>query len=317
MQVHLTYDIEIWADGWTDMESRLPSAFRRLTYGPPPHERGALPLNLQILRDNGLRAVFFVEPLFSYYYGLDALQELVGVIMEADQDVQMHLHPEWLDELPEEIVPRRAKTPMLHSFSLDEQTALLQAAASRLMEAGAPRPTAFRSGNYSANADTLRALARVGFKVDSSINACFDFPYPEKGSAHLLHPSRIEGIAEYPVTVFRDGFGRIRPMQIAACSVPELVQGLTRARDQGLPAATLVSHNFELLSADRRSEDRIITRRFAGLCEWLGRNEAQFQTASFDPSVVPAVMPAWELPQVSPFATAQRYVAQAARRLLH
>jgi len=317
MQVHITYDVEIWADGWTDMGARLPAAFRRLTYGPPPHERGALPVNLQILRDNGVRAVFFVEPLFSYYYGLDALQELVGLIMEAGQDVQMHIHPEWLDELPNEIVPRRKKTQMLHQFSLDEQATILEAAASRLVEAGAPRPTAFRSGNYSANADTLRALARIGVKVDSSINACYDFPYPDKGSTRLLHPSRIEDIAEYPVTVFRDGFGRVRPMQITACSLSELVQGLTRARDQGLPAATLVSHNFELLSADHRSEDRIVTRRFAGLCEWLGRNAAQFPTASFDPSVVPAAAPAWELPRVSRLATAQRYVAQAARRLVH
>lgn len=317
MQVHITYDVEIWADGWTDMGSRLPAAFRRLTYGPPPHERGALPVNLRILRDNGLRAVFFVEPLFSYYHGLDALQELVGLIMEAGQDVQMHIHPEWLDELPNEIVPRRQKTPMLHKFSLDEQTTMLEAAASRLVEAGAPRPTAFRSGNYSANADTLQALARIGFKADSSINACYDFPYPNQDRARLLHPSRIGDIAEYPVTLFRDGFGRMRHMQITACSLAEMVQGLTRARDQGLPAATLVSHNFELLSADRRSEDRIVTRRFAGLCEWLGRNAAQFPTASFDPSVVPAAPPAWELPQVSRLATAQRYVAQAARRLAH
>lgn len=317
MQVHITYDIEIWADGWTDMGARLPEAFRRLTYGPAPRERGALPLNLQLLNDNGLRGVFFVEPLFSFYYGLDALQEMVGLIMEAGQDVQMHLHPEWLDELPEEIVPRRKKTRMLHEFSLDEQTALLEAAAVRLVQAGAPRPTAFRSGNYSANADTLRALARIGVKADSSINACFDFPYPDGGGARLLYPSRIEGVAEYPVTVFRDGFGRMRPMQITACSLSEMVQGLTQARDQGLPAATLVSHNFELLSADRRSEDRIVTRRFAGLCEWLGRNAAQFPTASFDPSVVPAAPPAWELPQVSRLATAQRYAAQAARRLVH
>lgn len=317
MQVHLTYDIEIWADGWANMEASLPRAFRRLTYGPLPHERGALPVNLQILRDNGLRGVFFVEPLFSYYYGLGPLQELVGLIMEAGQEVQMHIHPEWLDELPNEIVPRRKKTQMLHQFSLDEQTAMLETAAGRLVEAGAPRPTAFRSGNYSANADTLRALARIGFNVDSSFNACFDYPYPHKGSARLLHPSRIEDIAEYPVTLFRDGFGRMRPMQITACSLSELKHGLTSARSQGLPAATLVSHNFELLSADRLSEDRIVTRRFTGLCEWLGRNATQFPTGSFDPSVIPLAPPAWQLPQVSQLATAQRYVAQAARRLVH
>ena len=53
-----------------------------------------------------------------------------------------------------------------------------------------------------------------------------------------------------------------------------------RAPDHRLPAATLVSRNVELLSVDRRNEDRHVTRRFAGLCEWLGRNTAQFPTAS-------------------------------------
>lgn len=25
MQVHFTYDVEIWVDGWTDLEVRLPT----------------------------------------------------------------------------------------------------------------------------------------------------------------------------------------------------------------------------------------------------------------------------------------------------
>lgn len=80
MQVHFTYDVEIRVDGLTDKGGRLHAAFRRLTYGPPPHERGALPVNPRIFRDNGLRAVFLVEPLFSYY-GSDAWQERIGLIM--------------------------------------------------------------------------------------------------------------------------------------------------------------------------------------------------------------------------------------------
>jgi hypothetical protein len=76
MQVHFTDDVEIRADDWTDRSGRLFAAFRRLPYGPPRHQGGAL----QISRDNGQRAVFFVEPLFSYDCGLDTLQELIGLI---------------------------------------------------------------------------------------------------------------------------------------------------------------------------------------------------------------------------------------------
>lgn len=33
MQVHFTYDVEIWIDGWTDMGARLVAALRRFGFG--------------------------------------------------------------------------------------------------------------------------------------------------------------------------------------------------------------------------------------------------------------------------------------------
>lgn len=64
MQVHLTYDIEIRFNSWTDWKGRSFVAFPRLPHGPLPHQR---------------RAVVLVEPLFSNDYGLDNLQELTGL----------------------------------------------------------------------------------------------------------------------------------------------------------------------------------------------------------------------------------------------
>lgn len=57
MQVHFTYDVEIWGNGWPGKAGPWPAAFRRFTYGPLPREREALPVNLHFLRDNAMRAV--------------------------------------------------------------------------------------------------------------------------------------------------------------------------------------------------------------------------------------------------------------------
>ena len=159
MDVHLTFDIEVWCGGgWKNLDEKFPAAFRRYVYGPLPKETGALPLNLQILREHGLEAIFFVEPLFSLRFGLAPLQEIVHLLHENGQEVQLHLHPEWADELAVPLVPKRKKTAHLHAFGLDDQRTLIAAAASRLEEAGAERPSAFRAGNFSMNGDTLTAL---------------------------------------------------------------------------------------------------------------------------------------------------------------
>ncbi|MDR1855407.1 MAG: hypothetical protein LBR05_10955 [Azoarcus sp.] len=312
MRVHLTYDVEIWCDGWKRLQEKFPPAFQRYVYGP---QNGALPLNLAILRDCGLKAVFFVEPLFSFCFGLAPLQEIVGLIREAGQEVQLHLHPEWLDEMPTPLLPARAKTRRLHDLAPEEQTLLLRHASERLVEAGAARPNAFRAGNFAIGDGTLAALAANGFEVDSSVNASYPFDYPVESDARRWYCSRLGGIAEFPVTQFRDGFGKRRHMQITACSSREMIQALQRYDELGLRDATLVSHNFELLTPDRGKIDAIARRRFETLCAWLGKNAARFPCAPFDAAAAPVTPPTWEPVAVSMAATAVRYAEQLARRL--
>lgn len=319
MRVHLTFDVEVWCQGWRRLKEDFPLAFRKYVYGPPPGESAALPLNLRILRDHGLKAVFFVEPLFSFCFGIEPLQEIVGLVLDAGQEVQLHLHPEWLDELAVPLIAKRSKTPNLHSLEPSEQRAVLSACVDRLVAAGAPRPTAFRSGNYSINSHTLSALSDNGIVVDSSVNPCFDFPYP--GDAHTWNLDRcsVGGITEYPVTVFRDGFGKKRPLQVTACSSAEIVQALRATRDAGRSDATIVSHNFELLTPDLQREDRIVRRRFEKVCGWLGQHADEFPTDGFaaSPVVLPHPAHSTEPLSLSRWATSRRHVEQLARRLGH
>ncbi len=103
-----------------------------------------------------LKAVFFVDPLPALICGPRAVAEIVEPILTAGHDVQLHIHSEWLEFAPDK--PLDGKTGRnMSDFTLDEQIWLISKGIDLLVQSGAPRPVAFRSGNYGANDDTLRA----------------------------------------------------------------------------------------------------------------------------------------------------------------
>lgn len=317
MRVHLTFDVEIWCNGWNRLDEVFPRAFERYVWGRSDHGEYALPHNLKILKDHGLVGVFFVEPLFSLRFGRQHLDTVVGLIAEAGQDVQLHLHTEWVDEIsPPLLADVSRKRQHLTHFSLTEQEVLLTQGR-QLVEAASGRPvTAFRAGSYAANRDSYRALRASGIGIDSSLNAMRDHSAGSLGDGQALRrPGRIDGVDSYPVTVFRDGLGRDRHLQVGACSFAEMRDVLELAHDQGQQDLVLVSHNFELLKPGSTEPDRIVARRFERLCRHLAAHPQRFQVQTFPPPgtapVAPAAVPALG---ASLWSTGWRYAEQARRR---
>src|SRR5512142_2710647 len=99
MQVLLTFDVEVWCSGWEALDAQFADAFQCHVYGSASAGQYGLPKTLEILRRNRLRGVFFVEPLFAARFGIAHLRTIVSLIQDAGQDVQLHLHPEWTDEI--------------------------------------------------------------------------------------------------------------------------------------------------------------------------------------------------------------------------
>jgi len=250
LDVYITIDTEIWCGSWDSIDSHFAGAFQAYIYGPTSHGDYALPATLSILQDYGLKATFFVEPVFSGRFGIEPLTEIVGLIKEKDQDIQLHLHPEWLDEARPSILEGiTKKVPVLTLLTEDQQYQLICWGLERLRAAGASELTAFRSGSYAANRATLRALKRAKISFDSSYNLGSDCGVSDIASDNLLsQPSIEEGVCVYPVSVIRhsngDGF---RNVQLTALSYRELVRYLEYAYDQDWDSVVLVSHNFELL----------------------------------------------------------------------
>ena len=273
---------------------------------------------LDMLDRHGLRGVFFVDPMPALIWGVAAIEDVVGPIVEHGHDVQLHLHTEWLafanGASP---LPGRSGAN-LKDFTFEEQCILIDYAARTLGAAGAPRPVAFRAGNYGANDDTLRALAALGIPYDTSHSPGYSDSACAIGlGSEDRRPVHRCGTTEVPIGCVGDLFD-FRHAQLTALSSRELLAAIEHARDNEVRSFTLVSHSFELLSRDRTRINRILKRRFARLCEGIaGMSGVSTATYALDPpNAIPSSRACPTLP-ASFRRTALRMAEQAVGNALY
>lgn len=236
-----------------------------------------IPYQLAKLAEHSLRGVFFVDPMPAVHFGIEPIKRMIAPILEAGQSVELHLHPQWAN--------LRDGTPRgsfeLIDYDEDQQRAFLEQGLALLVAAGAPQPTAFRAGSYSANDATLRAAASLGLRYDSSHNG-MEHPWPSAVSLPVatIAPVVHQGIVEVPVTVIADG-ARPRHLQICAVSMSEMRAALRHAVCQDHPVVTIVGHSFELATRDARRINHVHRRRFDALCAFLADHKSEMPTRTF------------------------------------
>lgn len=317
VKVFFTVDVEVWCAGWNDLDTCFPSAFRRYIYGPTTRGQYGLPRILEQLNAYGLHGVFFTEPLFSARFGAGPLQEIVGLINEARQEIQLHLHTEWVSETSPPLVDGVAgRRQHLCHFASEQQVQLLGIGLDLLKGAGAPAINAFRAGSFGIDATTWKSLNSVGIAFDSSYNG-MNMPdsslLTRFGSMH--QPCRIDGVWEYPLSLFIGASGRVRHAQLGACSFRELEWLLWHAAEQQWESVVILAHNFELLNQAKTSVDPIVDARFTRLCRFLERNSDAFETAGFRDLAPRTAEHAPKLPRSTPQLTAGRWLEQGWRRV--
>ncbi len=135
---------------------------------------------------------------------------------------------------------RHRQTPAPLLLQPEEQAALIGHGLRLLREVGAATPSAFRSGSFACNEDTFPAVAANGLRFDSSIEHGA-YPCPAPRNRHrpaFAEPFIDNGLEIYPMTLFRDGFGRLRHAQIGACSARELMQAMESPTEPGGPPSS-------------------------------------------------------------------------------
>jgi hypothetical protein len=316
LDVFMTVDVELWCDGWHDIDAKFARAFERYVYGPTSAGQYGLPYELTVLGDHGLAGVFFVESLFSTRFGPGPLAEIVNLIGQAKQEIQLHLHTEWVDEALTPLLENvREKRQHLRFFSLREQTRLISLGRRLLEEAGVGAVSAFRAGNFGFNLDTITALAANGLSLDSSYNATlFGLDSGVLPGTIVVEPVECGGVVEYPMTVFVDGTGRLRHAQVTACSYSEMEGLLWLALEDRRQAFVILFHNFELLNRAKNAADPVVVDRFQRLCSFLDRNRDSFRVRGFN-GLQPQPVSRQPAPLVSPlWKTGVRMLEEVYRR---
>lgn len=333
-RVYLTVDVECAEErlrGGT-FQPALGHDLRIWGRFPDRREDLGVPLLLRELERAGLEATFFVEALGARHFGEDQHRELCRRLLDAGQDVQLHLHPVQL--AADWHTRGRARAPDdLAAYDLATQARLLRDGLDALARCGVPREalSSFRAGNYGASNDTWRALREAGLWLDSSYNLSYldrscriRRPAPE----NALFETDVPGVWELPISNFADGAGRLRHVEITAVSFAETEHFLREARRLRIPEVTIVTHSFEFFFLDSISPPRgrpneVNTRRLRDLLALLARERDAFEVDTVgalsrrlrEGAAAPARAAAAAVPRGRAALRWSRYVEQGRKRV--
>ena len=320
-KVYITIDTEYSSGMVTDLSNadRIENFARSISCITPDGPTG-ITHKLALFERHGIKAVFFVDPMPALVWGVAAIEDVVGPILEAEQDVELHCHTEWLG-LAGAANPLASKRTgaNLYDFPFEDQCQILEYARDTLMAAGAPAPIAFRAGNYGADDNTLRALGPLGIRYDTSHCPAL----PEGSSRISLGPEQLdpvlhEGIIEVPVGSIGEIGGGQRHAQITALTLAEMTAAIRHAHDNGRCCFTLVTHSFELINRRKLAVNWIVRRRFEGLCRALSGKRG-ITTASYrdNPPRPAGDDQGSELLPASALRTTMRYAEQLVSNTLY
>ncbi len=105
LDVFLTVDTEFYPLRPDWRIAGLSRDIARDLYGKTERGEFGVSYQLNVLAANGLKATFFVEGLCGSAAGDEVLGRLVDEIQSKGQEVQLHLHPEWLQWMANPPVP--------------------------------------------------------------------------------------------------------------------------------------------------------------------------------------------------------------------
>src|SRR2546426_8662473 len=135
LNVLITVDTEVWPYTPYWRETQLGEEMDCYIWGSTSKGSFGLPYQTALLREHGLRAVFFVESLFACVVGMERLQQIVEILRGSGQEVQLHIHTEWLERM--EASPLGTHFgPNMKDFSAAEQQVLIALGRENLARCG-------------------------------------------------------------------------------------------------------------------------------------------------------------------------------------
>lgn len=291
INVFITVDTEHSIGGAFNDPRMKPVGNEKRIFGKIGQREYGIPLIMDISDRFGLKITFFVEVFNQYFFGDKEGREVVAYILKRGHDVQLHLHPNYLNftlKRPQDL----HYSDLIGEYPRDRQMEMIAQARKTLENHGAEAPIAFRAGCFGANTDTLSALSETGFIIDSSYNGAF------LGGPCLMPDWGINDVQlgktsvfEFPVTNFIEKSGlrsrRNMPLDINGVSFEEMRYVLeTVRRGAGPRNITVILHSFSFIKGYDVQYTRArprwnVIRRFEKLCLFLAENTGDFKVRTF------------------------------------
>lgn len=206
---------------------------------------GALKI-AEILKCNDIRGVFFCDYLEIHKHG-DKIKDVIKKL-SLNHDVELHAHPGH----------KVGKYCCMADFSFEKQFEYIKEGITIFNKLGII-PKAYRSGAYSINKDTLKALEANSIFIDSSI-----FPFDERSEIEST-PNKIVNfgkVLELPINVFeRKTVLRLPFCNITLrksysktdldwCSLDELLWFIENANECNINFVNIFMHSYSLIKFD-------------------------------------------------------------------
>jgi peptidoglycan/xylan/chitin deacetylase (PgdA/CDA1 family) len=113
---------------------------------------------LEILEKLSLKAVFFASVFEYSRFGEDKISNVLQQLHTAGHEIQLHTHPSWCFDKEH-----------MWQYSLEEQIKIIKHGKDLIIKWLGKTPVAHRAGAYGVNWDTIEALRRNQFSIDSSM----------------------------------------------------------------------------------------------------------------------------------------------------
>ena len=291
-EVCITVDVEYSAGGAFERPDLYKPLSDACVNCPVDGKEQGLRFILDSLNDYGMCGTFFTETLQTAYFGDEPMGRIAKRIVDAGQDLQLHLHPCWLH-----FRDNRWRQPGFISndscagrteAGLDE---LIGLGIDTFLRWGVARPVALRTGGFRTDMAVFRAMARAGLKLASNISVGI---LPPQEPALFLAGGRhmIEGVLEVPSLSYNSpvlkkaGAHPWRSLTITSTSATEMESLLWQARRTGIQTVVVLTHPHEFIKTKGfRFDDlrigRINQGRLLHLLSFLQRNSSDFTAVTF------------------------------------
>ncbi len=258
-----------------------------------------------------VRPTYFVSP---NVLQRDAAVDVLKGEHKRGAEIGAHLHPEYIEPQRKYLNPAGtiADEFACAAYPTDIELEKIRNLTELITRRIGERPVAYRAGRFGADQDTIRSLAKLGYRADSSVTPFIDWA-PKGGPDHSNAPiqpyyisadnyyepsSDSSGLLEIPITVFGKRFGWLgralpnnwllynwlRPSHMTVLEQKRLINKTIRLyHDQPMIVFTMMFHSMEPLTNSTpfvrsRLEQYLFIKRLTNIIRYLKNLDCRFMT---------------------------------------